>query len=539
MITAGEQTGAKREWPITALVFATITTGLVAILANLLNFHNYPVARPEIALLLVALVLTGAAAAGIHRLAQPRLSFVFTGLFVAILIDLGADLDRLVILSIACAISLLAWFGERVVLKLTAAAFGSVLLFQLADIVTSNEPPKSLPNEAKRLQAPSPGGEKLPPIIHLMLDSYMGLDGMSAPNTNFGDLRQQQQRFYLSHGFQVYPQAYSRHAKTVNSMPEFLSYGQAKRATTARNVQFTVAAPLNYFIDLDRKGYRTSVMTPSFVDLCPNQPLTLCRNYNRSDLSSLAGSSLSVWDRAHVIGQTMMDLSVLTILVSATINFNLDILFDSDERHIFNRAKLYSLTGFRQLDDFSRDLSTLRHGEARFVHLLIPHDPYLMDAKCNVLPEPEWVDEHGPVEFAKRDAAYARQTRCMTEHGLNDIMNRLAQTEAGRDAIVIIQGDHGARTVNGVPGADGPRPDHRSMTVTHSAFFAIRVPGQPGGEVSGRYALDELIGGFAATGFAGAPRPVAGPAEVFLMDVNWVPAKRVPLAPFIPELRKN
>ena len=539
MESAGTETGAPGDWPLIALVFVTVTTGLVAILANLLNFHNYPLARPEVAIVLLAMVLSGATAAAIHRLAQPRLNFAFTGLYVAILIDLCADHDRMVILGIAAVASLAAWYGERVVLKLAAATFASVLLFQLGDVAMGNSPPNSLPNMAKRLQTKSSGGEQLPPIVHLMLDSYMGLDGMNAPDTHFGDLRQQQEQFYRSHGFQVYPGAYSRHAKTVNSLPEFLSYGTAKRATAVRNIQNEVAAPLNYFIDLDHKGYRISVLAPSVVDFCPNQPLTMCSNYNRSDLSNLDGSGLSVGDRARVIGLTMMEFSVLAVLVTATVDFNLAKMTGSTERHSFNRAKILSLTGMRQLDRVSRDLATLRRGEVRFMHLLVPHDPLIMDANCKILPEPDWIDEHGPAPLAKRDTAYARQVRCMTEVGLKNFMAALEKTQAGRKAIVIIQGDHGARTVDHLPLANSPVADARSMTVTYSAFFAIRVPGQPAASISGQFALDELIGGFAASGFAAAPRPVPGPAEVFLMDQSWVPAKRMALPPSAPELPAN
>jgi hypothetical protein len=483
------------------------------------------------------MVLVGAIAAAIHRLAQPRLSFAFTGLYVAILIDLCVNYDRMVILGIAAVAALAAWFGERIVLKMTTAIFASVLLFQSAEMAMGNSPPSSLPNKAERLQAKSAGNEQLPPIIHLMLDSYMGLDGMTAPDTHFGDLRRQQEQFYLSHGFQIYPGSYSRHSKTVNSLPEFLSYGTAKRATASRDVQHDVVAPLNYFVDLDRMGYRTSVLSPAVVDLCPNQPLTTCNNYNRSSLADLDGSGLSVGDRARMIGMTMMEFSVLAVLVTATVDYNLADMTGSTERHSFNRAKVLSLTGLRLLDSATRDLATLRRGEVRFVHLLVPHDPLILGADCKVLPEADWIDEHGPAPLAERDAAYARQTGCVTEVGLKNFMAALDQTEAGRSAIVIIQGDHGSRTVDHLPFADSPAADARSLIVTYSAFFAIRVPGQPAASIHGRIALDELLGGFAANGFAAAPRQVPGPAEVFLMDQKWVPVKRVALPPSAPGLQ--
>ncbi|MFO1254181.1 MAG: hypothetical protein U1E37_00675 [Sphingomonadaceae bacterium] len=528
----GSSPGNAGEWPIDALVFAALAIGLLAALANLLNHHAYPLFRAEVGVVALVLLAVAAGATALHRLARPRLSFLLTGLYAAILIDLGADLHTLVFPVLTGVLALIAWKYERAVLKLTGAAFASVLLLQTVDLIRAPAQPPAPRNEAKRLQDSASRNHALRPVVHLMLDSYIGLDGMSAQGTNFGDLRQQQERFYLDHGFTLYPGAYSRHAKTINSLPEFLSYGRAKPPTGRRDLQTTVAEPLPYFIDLDRKGYTTTVDAPSFVDLCPRQPLTLCRNYNRSNLSSMAHSPLSVSDRARVIGATMLELSQFTNLLTGTIDLKLDTWRGSTKRHLYNRAKLYSLTGFDRIAEFTRDLATLKPGEARFVHLLLPHDPYMLDAACKLLPEPEWGDEHGPLAFGPRDAAYARQARCVTQVQIAALLRALDATEAGRNAIVIIQGDHGSRTLDGEPSIMGGTPDARTAAVAYSAFFAIRVPGEPAAKIEGRFALDTLLGHFAASGFSKAPRPQPGPAEVYLMDAAWTPVKRIPLPAF-------
>jgi hypothetical protein len=539
-VTQGESAPDKAsEWPLSRLAFVALAIGLLACLANLLNYHHYPVFRAEVGL--VAAVLLGAAAlaTGLHRLAQPRLSFLFTGLYAAVLLDLGTAMGPKVFPITTGLFIFLAWWQERVVLKLTIAAFASVLLFQSADLLHAGDSQPAPPNEAKRLQAKTAGQGQLRPIIHLVLDSYIGLDGMSAAGTNFGDLRLQQEAFYLGRGFQLYPGAYSRHAKTINALPEFLSYGRAPRATEPRNVQVTVAPPLAWFEDLDRAGYRTSVLTPSFVDLCPSQPLSLCRNYNRSDLSDLAKAPLSVTDRALVIGATMLELSQFTEILSGTLDLKLEALRGGTKRRLYNRAKLYSLTGLSQMDAFTRDLATLWPGEARFIHLLLPHDPYLLDATCQLLPEAEWGDEHGPQSLDQRDLAYARQARCVTEQRIAALLQALEATPAGREAIVVIQGDHGSRTLDGVPSSAGGVPDDRSLAVTYSAFFAVRMPGQQAAKVEGQFALDALLGQFAVNRFSAAPRPELRPAEIYLMNDLWIPDRRIPLPPFAQKFPKN
>lgn len=521
---------------LTLLFAAACAVGLAADLANLLNFHHYPVARPEVAAMVAILLGIAAVLTGLHRLMQPRLSYLLSGLVIALLIDLGADITMPVFLVVVGVIALLARFSEGAVLKLTLAAFGSVLLFQSFDLLFGTVPAPR--NEAGHLQAAMRPESTRPPIVHLMLDSYIGLEGMTAPGTNFGDLRSRQEAFYLGHGFQIYPGSYSRHPKTINALPEFLSYGRAAHATTPRNVQFTEAAELPYFADLDRVGYRTSALTPSFVDLCPNQPLTACRNYNRSNLAAMIGTDLSVADRTRLIGINLLELAPFTAVMAGKADLALG-EGRSAGRHLHNRDKLLSLSGFAELDAVTRDLASLKFGEARFIHLLVPHDPYIYDERCRLQPESDWVDEHGPAPIAHRDATYARQVRCMTEHRLAGVLAALDATPAGRAAIVIVQGDHGSRTIDAIPDASGAVPDARSMAVMYSAFFAVRVPGEAAATVPGRFALDQLVGGFAAADFSHAPRPQAGPAEVWMMNKDWLPMRRVALPPFAAGFKQN
>jgi hypothetical protein len=127
----------------------------------------------------------------------------------------------------------------------------------------------------------------------------------------------------------------------------------------------------------------------------------------------------------------------------------------------------------------------------------------------------------------------------VTQQGIARLLAALDQSEAGRAAIVIIQGDHGSRTIDFIPGAHGPTPLQRDMAVMHSAFFAVRVPGQASASLEGRFALDALLGDLAARGFTAAPRPAQTPAQVYLMDERWIPAERVALPGFPQKFVKN
>lgn len=527
---------AKNASPATGpsnvqLGFIAWLLGLTASLANLLNFHNYDRPGFEVAILFVVFVIAACVITGIHKLAQPRLSFLFSAFFVTMLIDLNVVMEPGWFFLVMAAIALAALFQEKAVLKLTIAAFGTVLLFQTISLFTGIGKSDTAPNEAAIPQSNTTVNTQLRPIVHLVLDSYLGLEGMGVADTNFGTLQTEQNKFYLEHGFQIFPQAYSRHVKTVNSMPHFFSYGNAPLAKTVRNVQYTTAPRLDYFTDLDRKGYRTSALTPSFVDLCTNQPMTDCRNYNRSNLRSLLNTDLPATDRARTLGVTLLQLSVLTATVAEFIQHQVNDFFGTTIRLPHNRSKLFALTSFEKLDDVTKELEKLEYGEAHVVHLLLPHDPYSVDADCNILPEAEWLDEHGPAPLAARDNGYAEQVRCMTSR-LGTMLEALEKTPAGRDAIVVIHGDHGSRTIDTVPYVGGPDLSLRDLALSYSTFFAIRIPGEEAASVQGRYALDSLLGEFARSGFTTAPRPQESDPEVYVMDALWIPKKREKLPDF-------
>lgn len=513
------------------LDFAVWSAALCAGLFNLLNYHGYPLFRPEVGIVIAALLVLAWLMSAIRKAAGPRLAFLFSALFIAIVIDLSASIDLGWFYALWAALAVVTWFAEAAVLKLTLAAFVSVLLFQLAALTTGLGAPQRPANYAKTLQDAGRAPADRPAIVHLVLDSYLGLDGMALGPEHYTRLRAQQSAFFTGRGFQVYPQAYSRHVKTVNSLPQLFSYGEAPLATTNRNLQYAIADQLPYFTDLDRIGYRTSAVLPTYLDLCVNQPLTHCRKFERSALTSMLGTDLSATDRATVMGFTLLQLAGLPSRAAEAVQLRSNEWFGTAGRRPYNRAKLLPLASVSELNRFADDLATLKRGEARVIHLLLPHDPYMLDEQCHVRPEADWLDEHGPGTAAAREKAYAAQVTCLQSR-LGRMLDQLGKTEAGRDAIVLIHGDHGSRISPIAPYIGGPDLTERELLMSHSAFFAIRIPGAAGGEVPGSFALEDLMGDFRARDFRAAPRPQSRPPEMVLMDAQWIPRERRKLPDF-------
>lgn len=513
------------------LDFSVWLVALWAGFFNLINYHQYPLFRLECTLVLLGLAAIAWLMSALRKAAGPRLAFLMSALFLAIVIDLSTSIDLGWFYALWGGLAIIAWFAERALLKLSLAAFSSVFLFQFVALATGIGAPERPANYAKRLQDPERPATDRPAIVHLVLDSYLGLDGMGLGPEYYTRLRAEQVAFFTARGFQVYPGTYSRHVKTVNSLPQLFSYGEAPLATTDRNLQYAVADELPYFMDLDRRGYRTSVVAPTYLDFCVNQPLSYCRKFERSALPALLESELSAVDRAKVMGFTLLQLAGLPSRTAETLQLRANDWLGTEGRRPYNRAKLLPLASMYELDRFTTELSNLERGEARVIHLLLPHDPYILDAQCRARPEPDWLDEHGPGAPEAREKAYADQVRCLQKK-LGAMLDALDRTPAGREAIVLLHGDHGSRISPIAPYLGGPTLTKRELLMSYSAFFGIRVPGEAPGEVGGIHALDELMSDFRTRDFKSAPRPPQTRPSVLLMDARWVPQERRPLPDF-------
>ena len=515
------------------LDYSVWTVALWASLLNLLNFNQYPLFRPEVGIALVGLALVGALMGMMQQVARPRLAFLVAGLFAAAMIDLNTTLQLGWFYALWAGLAVIGFFALDGLLKIVLAASLAVLFFQFAGSVTGIGAPARDENLAENRQGARGTGSERPAIVHLVLDSYLGLDGMALGPAEYRELRAEQAAFFTARGFQLYPGAYSRHAKTLNSLPHLFSYGADWPAIRTVSQQYAVPEELPYFADLDRRGYRTSAVLPDYFDLCVRQKLTHCRKFESSALTSMLGSDLGSFDRAKMFGFTMVSLGGLSARLALALQLGANDFLGREDRLPFNRSELFPLASLRELDRFTSDLAGLDRGEARIAHLLLPHDPYMLRADCTLKPEAEWLDEHGPASETAREAGYADQVRCL-QRRLGQMLDALDRTPAGREAIVVLHGDHGSRISPAVPYLGGPELNEREMIMAHSTIFAIRVPGEAPSEIPGPYSLDELMADFRARDFASAPRPEPAPARVMIMDTDWVPREWRPLPDFGP-----
>lgn len=115
---------------------------------------------------------------------------------------------------------------------------------------------------------------------------------------------------------------------------------------------------------------------------------------------------------------------------------------------------------------------------ATFLHLLVPHEPYLFNEDCSAR-EPWWpLNDIDSALVAESRRAYATQVRCLDERLLRTVRSLTSRT--GVPPVIILQGDHGQGMIS-VNVLRGVTLDLDSMTTAQrdermSVFAAYLFP---------------------------------------------------------------
>lgn len=489
--------------------------------ANLLNYHDYPLLTPEVLVVALGLFGVGAVMALVHMLSAPRLSFLMTGILIGFAVDLNDIGEWPVILGATAGGIAAAYLFDRVILKLLCAAFAAVAVFQLAS-VTFNEGRTPTPTFTPAAQSPRAAGP--PPLVHVVFDAYLGMSGMRDDEASFSDLRRRNEDFFRARGFRLFGGAYSEHRDTANAIPAMLSFDRAPFAKDSPEARKAPPA-LEYFIRLERLGYRTHVLRTDYLNLCTNQPIAACTSPPLSHMLVLRHIEMSTIDRAKVIATVLLGM---TELPHEGLNRFLQAPNDAAPPR---DALLISLTALESLGTVEQMLGDIRSGDAVVAHIILPHDPFVLDADCRLQPRNRWRVAADPTPRGAREAAYGLHMRCALK-SLDRLLAVLDRTPEGQRAVVIVHGDHGSRMVDHIPRTGVRGLTTRDFAMTYSTVFAIRAPQiAPGYDPSPApvsYLLDELSG----TNFSRLPPPYQGSRHVFLADREWVPREKVALPPF-------
>lgn len=512
-----------------AIAFAAGAAILCASLANFLSYNAYPYFRPEVGLVAGTLLLVAAIMAPFYCAQRQWGRSVLEGLLAALFVDLNSSSLALALAAGAAVAIFTFWWRRSLAGPMAVLATFILLMTALGVgrspgwIRTANAAPSSARSSLPKSETA---------IVHIILDEHIGIGGLPLDDPDAAQLRRELQAFYRDAGFVVYRRAYSQFMHTGNAIPHILNFG--RRLAQRSSHDGVIAGPSEYLQDLIGKGYSVTVFQSDFADFCEGMPEVRCVTYDASSLRPVLATSLASPDRAGLIAYKFLGLSELAKFMAGSWNASAFALrtrglsmptFDPE-----NAGRSSSMGSLAAFDDLVAITREARPGDAYFVHILLPHYPYVVRPDCSFLPWREWKLRRSETSIGERRRAYYDQVRC-TMRRVDLVLDSLSKSPARSNAVVIIHGDHGSRITRVDPEARNIGQFDDSDTIAgFSTIFAIKAPGLRPTYIDEPAPVANLLWAFTMARFRYAPAPQA-PARpmVYLDEWNWKAGRSFPL----------
>jgi hypothetical protein len=391
-----------------------------------------------------------------------------------------------------------------------------------------------LPVSAARRETAVPAGQPkdLPLLVHVVLDEHIGIEGLPA---ELSSLRADLRSFYRSHGFRIFGGAFSEHVETQHSLGHLLNLSPGVlRSDLVEPGDGGDSFRLrrnDYFARLTASGYRLRVHQTDWLDVCvPAASIVACDEHSPRGIAFLQESPLGASEKAGLVARTYLDASRIYLRIAG--------LYDSGRRRFeplhslprWTRVRVGAPNSLAEAGRLMADLARAEPGDAFFAHLIAPHEPFVYDEACALLPRDRWRsiwDDWSRTTPAGKRAdlygRYAAQVRCTTR-----IMRSILDAIPPRlrdDAIVVVHGDHGSRlgiiTPESSQAAAMSVDDYRDA---YSTLFAVKAPGISSGYDERSISIACLLKGLLDREFHAGDEPMAcqSPPAVFMRTTGAV-----------------
>lgn len=492
---------AKR--PPLALVCADLAAPALVLLAPIvafLSYHRYGLLDPGA----IALILTTA----------------LFGLLLGFLVVLIGPIMRVVVLGTALTLSIEnsyevisgSWLLPIAFLALwairTHAATIVAVTFLVLIVSTIIVPPTNADLVPELQTESSPDSRSdLPPIIHLVLDEHIGIEGIPSDLPLGAKIKEDLKSFYDEFDFRLYGMAFSPYYTTAESLSNMLNFSASDIHQFWRNA--SSLRRNKYFSLLSERGYKFRIYQTDFLDFCqtPEFNLELCVTYAINSIKSIESLRLNTMEKArflfHNFESTSYRLEWARRHYGSTRKSlaRYGISLPRWPRGVDAVGPLGTLPIFERLN---KDLSTLSRGTVYFAHVMIPHYPYVLKEDCRAREHvSDWLTRTSPVAKApasntaqtraERYGHYFQQMECQ-QTLLRDLFGTLQSADGYADAIIVVHGDHGSRIVMHHPTPENN--DHLTETDYVDGFsvlFAAKAPNLAAGYDEERTPLPKLL----------------------------------------------
>ncbi|MFK7897002.1 MAG: hypothetical protein AB8G23_14250 [Myxococcota bacterium] len=342
--------------------------------------------------------------------------------------------------------------------------------------------------QARPLAAPDSRAPANETFIHIILDEFIGVEGIPEEVEGARTLKRQISRFFEKHGFTLYPNAYSEYALSKHSISSILNF----EATTEPHTNFKSKRPYillgNRSFEALAKRYSALHVTQStYMDFCQESPIPIasCFTYRFDGSEWLRTAALDDTDKLNILFGMYFNLPGFFELVrkgyvrvrdaaeGVGIALPAGIIWD---------GRVTPIASINAFDHFRKTVLDSDPGTAHFGHIDLPHGPYVFDASCNLTGNPFGWLSHRPLHGREnttegrriRYEQYFDQIRC-TMTRLDRFFGELKANGKWRHATILIHGDHGSRLYKTrVLGRNQERLTRADLMDGFSALFAVR-----------------------------------------------------------------
>lgn len=284
-----------------------------------------------------------------------------------------------------------------------------------------------------------------------------------------------------------------------------------------------------YFDTFASKSYRARIYQSGYLRFCSHAVVNACETYDFDSLGALLGSQISASDRASLILFKFLRLSEV---IQKAEGFTVFLKERGSPPGFINpplQAMAYTspIASMRVMDQIAEDVKEARPGDIYFAHLLIPHYPWVTDRHCAIRPLRDWDHQIVRTPNDERERIYFDQVRCVLKM-TDKLLRSLEKSPAGRNAVVIIHGDHGSRIANRLPSVENSnQTSDADLIAAYSTLFVVRSPYFPAQEIAAPAPISDLLKQLSESEFTKLPKPRSGTPMVWLADADWHPRKRV------------
>ena len=406
-----------------------------------------------------------------------------------------------------------AWAIRRHIEVVVVALFGAMMIATVLFSPAVNDPWSTRGREVAVLNKTTTPIKPLPPILHIILDQHIGIDGLPPKFIGSQTLRPVLREFYQSFGFRLFPSAFTHFPATVESITNLLN-GRVLPGASAyvKGDPGAVRLMKNaWFRQLAARGYQIDVYQSRYLDFCaPGSDafnlVQSCHTYNQGDVRYFHRMNIAPQAKAKLLFAYFVSVDFQGVM-SRLLYFHHRLRLWLGSAGIdlapweFTPTSPSPLVTMDAMSRLSQRLETLRNGEALFAHLLLPHEPYVFDRRCHLSSSwtgrrsPLWIFNVGdtPERWAARYRAYLDQIRCVHAK-LGGILIKMRNLGLLEKSIIVIHGDHGSMIpAKDVVSLNAGKLSERDIIDIYSTLFAVKMPGAASGNIAEQRSIQYLF----------------------------------------------